>query len=81
MLDQGGADDFDFSKIDRITFQGTRLKLTTRDGQVFDGRFLMPTDKPAEGRVLGMTDHYDPSSAEVFDFFLPLAKVSQIQFE
>ena len=81
LLDQGGADDIDFSKIDRIIFQGARLKLTTRDGQVFDGRFLMPTDKPAEARVLGMTDHYDPSSAEVFDFFLPLAKLSEVRFD
>jgi hypothetical protein len=81
LLDQGGADDIDFSKIDRIIFQGTRLKLTTRDGQVFDGRFLMPTDKPAEARVLGMTDHYDPSSAEVFDFFLPLAKLTEVRFD
>ena len=80
LLDQGGADDIDFSKIDRIVFQGSRLQLTTREGQVLDGRFLMPTDKPAEARVLGMTDHYDPSSAEVFDFFLPLAKLSEIRF-
>ena len=81
LLDQGGADDIDFAKIDRIIFQSARLKLTMRDGQVFDGRFLMPTDKPAEARVLGMTDHYDPSSAEVFDFFLPLAKLSEVRFD
>ena len=81
MLDQGGADDIEFAKIDRIVFQGEHLKLTLRDGQVFGGRFLMPTDKPAEARVLGMTDHYDPSSNEVFDFFLPLAKLSQVRFE
>ena len=81
LLDQGGADDIDFAKIDRILCQGARLKLTLRDGQVFDGRFLMPTDKPAEARVLGMTDHYDPSSAEVFDFFLLLAKVSEVCFD
>ena len=81
LLDQGGADDVDFSKIDRIIFQGARLKLAMRDGQVVDGRFLMPTDKPAEVRVLGMTDRYDPSSAEVFDFFLPLAKLNELRFD
>ena len=81
LLDQGGADDIEFSKIDRITFQGARLKITMRDGQVSDGRFLMPTDKPAEVRFLGMTDHYGPASSEVFDFFLPLAKLTEVRFE
>ncbi len=82
LLDQGGADEIDFAKIERISFfQGTRLKVTTRDGQILDGRFLMPTDKPAEARVLGMTDHYDPSSADVFDFSLPLAKLSELHFD
>jgi hypothetical protein len=81
LLDQGGADDIEFSKIDRIVFQGDRLKLTLRDGQVLDGRFLMPTDKPAEARVLGMTDHYDPSSAEVYDFFLLLTKLREVRFD
>jgi hypothetical protein len=81
LLDQGGADDIEFSKIERIFFQGTRLTLTARDGQVSEGRFLMPTDKPAEARVLGMTDHYDPSSAEVFDFSLALAKLSEVRFD
>jgi hypothetical protein len=81
LLDQGGADDIEFSKIERIVFQGARLTLTARDGHVSEGRFLMPTDKPAEARVLGMTDHYDPSSAEVFDFSLALAKLSEVRFD
>ena len=81
LLDQGGADEIEFSKISHIVFQGDHLQLTMRDGHLFEGRVLMPTDKPAEARVLGMTDHYDPSSAEVFDFFLRLAKVSQVRFE
>jgi hypothetical protein len=80
-LDRGGADEIEFSKIERILFQGDHLKLTLRDGQVLEGRFLMPTDKPAEARFLGMTDHYDPASKDVFDFFLPLAKVKEVQFQ
>jgi len=80
-LSQGGAEEIDFAKIDRVVFQGEHLKLTLRDGQELEGRFLMPTEKPAEARFLGMTDHYDPASNEVFDFFLPLAKLSEVRFE
>jgi len=81
LLDRGGADEVDFAKIDRIVFEGDHLKVTLREGQVLEGRFLMPTDKPAEARFLGMTDHYDPASKEIFDFFLPLAKVKEVRFQ
>ena len=53
MIEGGGADELEFSKIDRLEVQGTRLKVTQRDGQTIVGQFLMPTDKPAEVRVLG----------------------------
>jgi hypothetical protein len=73
-------DEIDFSKIDRIEFQGQQLKLTLRDGRTAVGTFLMPTNQPAEARIMGITDHYDPSSPDVFDFSLPLSRVKLIQF-
>jgi hypothetical protein len=80
-LEGGGADELEFSKIDRIEFHGERMKLTLRDGQTQDARFLMPTDRPAEARLLGITEQYDPASPEVFDFSLPLARMKEIRFE
>lgn len=44
------------------------------------GRFLMPTNQPAEARFLGITDQYNPASSQVFDFSLPLARVKEIRF-
>ena len=32
-------------------------------------------------RILGITDHYDPASSEVFDFSIPLSKLKLISFE
>jgi hypothetical protein len=81
LLDNGGADEIDFSKIDRVSIQGDRLSITSREGKTLDGRFLMPTTHPAEARVLGITDHYDPASPDVFDFSVPLSKVKLISFE
>lgn len=80
MLDHRGADEIEFSDLDHIEFQGDRLKLTLRKGQAEEGRFLMPTDQPAEARFLGITDHYDPASEEVFDFALPLPRLKEIRF-
>ncbi|HLW79455.1 MAG TPA: hypothetical protein VKU44_07625, partial [Terriglobia bacterium] len=60
---------------------GPHLRITMRDGQSEAGRFLMPTDKPAEVRVLGITDHYDPASPEVFDLSQPLTALKEIRFE
>lgn len=31
--------------------------------------------------ILGITDHYDPASSEVFDFSIPLSKLKLISFE
>jgi hypothetical protein len=81
LLEGGGADEIEFSNIDRIDIQGDRLKVTLRNGQVQAGKFLMPTDLPAEVRVLGVTDNYSPASEEVFDFSLPLQQVKEIRFD
>jgi hypothetical protein len=81
LLEGGGADELDFSQLDRIEFQGDRMRLSLRDGQVLDARFLMPTNLPAEARFLGITDQYDPASPEVFDFSVPLARLKEIRFE
>ncbi len=81
LLDKGGGDEISFSEINRVEFHGDRLKLIGRNGQTQEGRFVMPTDRPAEARFLGITDHYDPALENVFDFSLPLAEVKEIQFE
>ena len=81
LLDNGSADDVDFSKIDRVQIQGGRLRITLRNGQVEEGKFIMPTNKPAEARFLGITEQYNPASQQVFDFSLPLARIKEISFE
>jgi hypothetical protein len=55
--------------------------MTLRNGQVEEGKFLMPTNQPAEVRFLGITDQYNPASQQVFDFSLPLAKIKEIRFD
>lgn len=81
LIEGGGADEVDFSKIGRIEFQGDRMRLTLRNGAAVTARFLMPTERPAEARFLGITDQYDPSSPEVFDFSVPLDRLKEIRFE
>lgn len=80
-LDQGGVDEPEFSKIERTEFQGNRVKITLRSGQVEEGRLLNVTNQPVEVRFLGITEHYDPTSEDVFDFSLPLSRVKEIRFE
>jgi len=80
-IDNGGGDEFGFFKIDHIEVQGPRLNVTLREGKTVQGKFLMPTSQPAEVRVLGITDHYDPASADVFDFSMPLTQLKMITFE
>ncbi len=80
IIDGGGADDFEFSRLSRVECQGERLKVTLRDGRLLEGRFLMPTDKPAEARIMGITDEYDPSSEDVFNFSLSFARVRRVDF-
>jgi len=81
LMDGGSADEIEFSKISTIELEGTHLKVTLRSGQVQSGQFLLPTDKPAEVRLLGITDHYEPASVEVFDFSEPLSRLREIRFE
>lgn len=81
LLDAAGADEIEFSKIDRIELLGAKLRLFLRDGRTLDGQFLIPTNLPAEARFLGITDDYDPASEDVFDFSAPLDKLKEIRFE
>ena len=81
LIDGGAADEIDFSKITLIDVRGAHLAISLRDGQAEAGQFLMPTDKPAEVRLLGITDHYDPASPDVFDLSVPLAQLKEIRFE
>jgi hypothetical protein len=81
MIEGGGADELDFSKIDRIEFHGALMRITMRDGKAMGARFLMPTDRPAETRLLGITSQYDPASEDVFDFAAPLDRLKEIRFE
>jgi hypothetical protein len=81
LLDNGSADDVEFAKIDRLQVQGERLKMTLRNGQVEEGKFLMPANQPVEARFLGITDQYNPASQQVFDFSLPLARIKEINFD
>lgn len=80
-LDNGGPDEFEFEKIDRVEIQGEHLGITLREGKTVAGKFLMPTTQPAEVRVLGITDKYDPVSPDVFDFSVPLYQLKIISFE
>lgn len=81
LIEGGSADELDFSKITRIEISGGRLTITLDDGQVKQARFLMPTDRPAEARFLGITEAYDPTSDDVFNFAIPLSQVKEIRFE
>ncbi|MHB8653833.1 MAG: hypothetical protein ACYDA9_08140 [Terriglobia bacterium] len=81
LIQGGSADEVEFSNIARIEFQGQQMRLTLRSGEVEVGTFLMPTQHPAEARLLGITDHYDPASADVFDFSGTLAGLKEIRFD
>jgi hypothetical protein len=81
LMDNGSADDVDISKIDRVQIQGDHLKMSLLNGQVEEGKYLMPTNQPAEVRFLGITDQYNPASQWVFDFSLPLASIKEIRFD
>jgi len=81
LIDNGGADEIEFNKIDRVEVQGDRIRVALREEKTFTGKFLMPTTQPAEVRVLGITDKYDPASEQVFDFSVPLSQLKLISFE
>ncbi len=80
-IDNGGGDEFEFDKIDRVEIHVDRLSITLREGKSVTGKFLMPTTQPAEVRVLGITEKYDPASQQVFDFSVPLSQLKLISFE
>ena len=80
LLKGGAADIQEFSRIARVEFQNGEITLTLRDGHVERGKYLMPTTRPAEARFLGITEEYDPSSNDVFDFSEPLSRLRSIVF-
>ena len=81
LMDDGSADDLEISKIGRVEIQGDHLKVTLRDGRIEEGKFLIPTNQPAEVRFLGITNQYNPAAQQVFDFSMPLSKIKGIVFE
>ena len=80
-IENGLADQFEFDKIDHVAIAGKQLSLTLREGKTVSGTFIMPTTRPAEVRVMGITDRYDPASEKVFDFSVPLFQLKLITFE
>ncbi len=81
MTENGGGDEIDFEKIARVDVQGETLTITRRDGKTETGKFLMPTSTPAEVRVLGITESYDPENPNPFDYSVPLSSLKSISFE
>lgn len=80
LLPDGSGDEIKFDDIDTIEFSKDVLRVVRRNGRVEQGKFLMPTQQPAEARLLGITDRYNPASPDVFDFSIPLARLKQIRF-
>ena len=81
LLEGGAADVQEFSKIARVEFQNGKITLTLGNGRVEHGKYLMPTTEPAEARFMGITDKYNPSSDDVYDFSEPLSHLRTIVFE
>jgi hypothetical protein len=81
LTDSAGPDEIDFDKIDRVEIQGERLSVDLHEEKTVTGKFLMPTAQPAEVRVLGITDSYDPESPDVFDYSVPLSRLKLISFK
>lgn len=81
LMGSGEADIQEFSKISRVEFQNGDIVLTLTNGRVEHGKYLMPTTQPAEARFLGITDKYNPSSDDVFDFSEPLSHLKSIVFQ
>ena len=76
-----GPDVIDFDKIDRVEIHGEQINIVTREGKTVSGKFIMPTTTPAEVRVLGITDNYDPASTDVYDYSVPLSGLRLISFK
>lgn len=81
LMSSGEADVQEFSKISRVDFQNGEITVTLTNGRVEHGKYLMPTTQPAEARFLGITDKYNPSSDDVFDFSEPLSHLKSIVFQ
>ena len=64
-----------------MDIQGERLSIVLREGKTVTGKFVLPTDKPAEVRILGITDNYDPASDRPFDYSVPLSQLKVIAFQ
>ena len=77
----GGADNVDFSQIVEAQIQNEIIKLRLANGQIEEGKFLIPTTQPAEVRFLGITNAYNPSSQDVFDFSELLSHLKDIRFD
>lgn len=80
LLNGGGADEVKFEDIDHVDISPDLLRITRRDGRVEAGKFLPPTTQAVETRLLGITDKYNPTSDQVFDFSIPLSRLKEIRF-
>lgn len=80
LLTNGSADEVRFDEAKSVEILGERLRVTRADGRVEEGKFLAPTSQTVETRLLGITDKYDPSSEDVFDFSVPLSHLTEIRF-
>lgn len=80
LIDGGGADEIDFSRISEIDNSDGRLKVILTNGRTLSGKFLMPTSEPAVTHFMGITNRYSPSSLKVYDFSVPLRQIKQIRF-
>lgn len=81
LLTDDGPNEIEFEKIDHVEMRGEQLRVVLRDQKAVTGKFLSPTAQPVEVRVLGITDSYDPSSQEAFDYAIPLSQLKLISFK
>ncbi len=81
LLTNGSADEVKFDDIERVEINGDMLHVVRGDGRKEEGKFFPPTNQPVETRLLGITDKYDPSSQDVFNFSVPLSHLKEIRFE
>ena len=80
LLSNGSVDEVKFDEAKSVEISGETLRVTRTDGRVEEGKFLAPTSQAVETRLLGVTDKYDPSSEDVFDFSAPLSRLKEIRF-
>lgn len=81
LLDGGGVDEISFDNIVTIVNRSGHLTVTLANGKVESGTFLMPTKQPAVVHFMGITGHYDPASAKVYNFSMPLSDIQEIHFQ